>query len=762
MYNARKYFRLAQERPLNANGKPAPQSVADYTKTIQKCGVILTERKNSPDADDALFLMAKALYFKGNSAFQAKDQFDNLIKAFPNSPFVPEAYIYLAKVNREINRSKEAKALLEEFIRNPLYRKNHPQALLTMADFEIKDNDFGRAQYWLEKIISEYPKTKEFSEAYFLFGKNYYQQKDYAKSLHEFKALVGTRRIAKDLKMEANYYIALNLYYMKDYSSGYKVIRKLVNNEYRTDKIAPARVLKARYLLALKENKDAEQELDYIVKTYPRTAASAEAQYVKAQYEYYTLGQTADAIASYNRVRSELGTSDFAVVSQAKATALTHMIKPAVVNLEQNLQQFTDFQFQAADYFVSPLELPDSALVCYDIVLKQPQYFRAVLDTVQQKIQGIDRDLDSLRTLKNSLSSSQVNDSDKITIDSTDLIVLHTTTQIDTLSEDEDSDADSLQVDTLSEEDTVADTLRLDTLLEDEAAFADTLQVDTLANEAVATDTLQVDAAAQKVDPDGEIVQLESQKELLKSRITSLENILSLFQSELTPFCYFAKASIYKNRLSDMNAVDSLYSMMQRDYPDDKYTISLNQMRKGEAIRLIDKMRVKSEAKLDAALGYAQTMPDSMVIMLNELRDETAFGTGMKADFRLGWYYTFEAPDTLLAKEYFNKVLGDRNSGDYGLTLRRFYDGKRFLFNDSPLFADSIAVIDSLMADSLAFTDSLTIADSLNVQDSTAVNSDDALDPDEAISLDEMLAPESPTEEQDPKDIIKQEELPNE
>ncbi|PKN80275.1 MAG: hypothetical protein CVU48_02725 [Candidatus Cloacimonetes bacterium HGW-Cloacimonetes-1] len=712
MYNAKKYFRLAQERPLNANGKPVAQSVADYTKTIQKCGVILTERKDSQDADDALFLMAKALYYKGNSAFQAKDQFDNLIKAFPYSPFVPEAYIYLAKVNREINRTKEAKALLEEFIRKPQYRDNHPQALLTLADFELKDKDFVRAQYWLEKIISEYPKTKEFAEAYFLFGKNYYLQKDYAKSLHEFKSLVAARRIGKDLKMDGNYYIALNLYYMKDYQNGYRVIRKLINNEYRTDKIAPARVLKARYLLALRDYKDADQEMDYIVRTYPRTAASAEAQYIKAQYQYYTQGLAVDAIASYNRVRSEFNASDFAAVSQIKATALTHIIKPSVVNVEQNLQQFTDYQFQAADYFVSPLELPDSALVRYDMVLKQPLQFRATLDSLQQKMQVIDRNLDSLRALKNTPGTSKGIDSMKVASDSTDLMVLHTTTEIDSLADEVDL-----------------------------------------------ADTLQTDVAEPAVNPDLEIAKIEAQKEQIQTRITSLENSLTLFQNELIPFCYFAKGSIYKNKLSNLSAVDSLYALMLRDYPDDKYTISLNQMRKGEAIRLIDKMRVKSETMLDTALGYAETMPDSMLIMLNELTEETAFGTGMKADFRLGWYYTFEAPDTLQAKEYFNRVLADPNSGDYGLTLRRFYDGKRFLFSNSPLFADSVTVIDSVRTDSLFIADSLAVADSLNVQDSTAVNSDDTSEippPEETPELDTL------TGEQDPKDIIKQEELPTE
>jgi hypothetical protein len=38
MYNAQQYFKTAQERALNANGRPTPQAVDEYTKTIKKCG----------------------------------------------------------------------------------------------------------------------------------------------------------------------------------------------------------------------------------------------------------------------------------------------------------------------------------------------------------------------------------------------------------------------------------------------------------------------------------------------------------------------------------------------------------------------------------------------------------------------------------------------------------------------------------------------------------------------------------------------------
>jgi TolA-binding protein len=198
MYNARNYFKAAQARPLNSNGRPSPQAVEEYTKTIQKCGIIISERKSGKQVEEALFLMSQALYFKGNSAFQAKDQFENLIRLFPESEYIPDANIFLAKIYREINQPAEAESRLEAFIRDNKFRDYHPKALLTLADFEILDKDYLRAEFWLQRIITDYPDSKESYEAYFLMGKNLYVQKLYEQSNRQLEQLVDIRKASRN------------------------------------------------------------------------------------------------------------------------------------------------------------------------------------------------------------------------------------------------------------------------------------------------------------------------------------------------------------------------------------------------------------------------------------------------------------------------------------------------------------------------------------------------------------------------------------
>ncbi len=680
MYNARSYFKSAKARPLNANGRPSPQAVADYTKSIEKCGIILTERRNSKDADDALFLMAKALYYKGNSAFQAKEQFENLIKVFPDSPFVPEAYIYLGRINREINRAKEAETLLEEFVRNPNYRKHHPRALLVLTEFEISDTDYHRAQYWLEKLLNEYPKTPEYNEAFFLFGKNYFVQKEYAKSLAEFEKLTNLRGVAKDLKLEANYFIAQNLYYLGEYSKGYRIVRSLINSEYRTERVALARVLKARFQLAMGNSEDAISEFEYVNKTYPRTAASAEAFFYMAENQFYRQNRLSDAVTTYNRVRSEFANSELSPLAQSKATAITQLNQARNLNSETDMQQFLDYHFLAADNYLKPLALPDSTLLMYKRVLQERDRFSALLDSLGTKQFELSIAIDSLTVFQAGVA----------VLDSTDIdLELTETAESDSLSPESPKADENRELET-------------------------------------------------------RLTQLRAQDTGLTARIENIEAHLERYDTEIIPFTHFVLASFYKRQLQADAKVDSILAYLNENYQDNKYTNAVRQLSLGQSIRLIDSRQDAAEKKLDYAFGLAATAPDSMRVLLSEIIEGDFPPLILKANFRMGWHYTFEVQDTTEAKPYLDQVLSASDSGDYGALVRRFYGGNKFLF----------AQIAAELVSLAAAIDSLMVLDPLSEETTPEedeeqfdINENEAIPPSDAEKSEAIIEAEHPSEE---------------
>ncbi|MCD8479975.1 MAG: tetratricopeptide repeat protein [Candidatus Cloacimonetes bacterium] len=111
------------------------------------------------------------------------------------------------------------------------------------------------------------------------------------------------------MKMEAQYYIALNQFELGDYDSALRNTRSLIRNEIRPDKLAAARVLYGRALLAEGRIEDGLFELDDVTKKYPRTEQAAEAYYHWGAYLYFREGKIDAAIPHLNKVRTEFTNS---------------------------------------------------------------------------------------------------------------------------------------------------------------------------------------------------------------------------------------------------------------------------------------------------------------------------------------------------------------------------------------------------------------------------------------------------------------------
>ena len=116
----------------------------------------------------------------------------------------------------------------------------------------------------------------------------------------------------------------------------------------------------------------------------------------------------------------------------------------------------------------------------------------------------------------------------------------------------------------------------------------------------------------------------------------------------------------------------------------------------------------------------------------------------------------FRSPDTTLAKDYLEAVLAESDTGDFGTTVRRFFDGSRFLLRDSGL-PDTLAVTDSLSV--LKDVESLIVeADSLlwEIADPDSLLNlsafSDSLSSSEADSLSQQTVPDEakPNQEEAP------------
>lgn len=706
MYNARKYFKAAQERPLTANGRPSNQAVEEYTKTIQKCGIIITERPNSRNLDDVVFLLARALYYKANSAFQAKDQFEALIKGFPNSKHYPEAHIYLARTLRQINRPAESEAVLEGFVRDGRYRKHHPRALLVLAEFEIEDKDYIRTQYWLQRIINDYSDTPEFKEAFFLFGKNFYEQKDYASSLKQFEKFIKTRGITKEQKMDARYYIALNHFELGELGKSSREVTSLLRDESRPEKVGQIRVLKARILLASKNPGQGVEEVGEIYKVYPRTESSSSAYYYLGDYYFYRDQNIAEAITNYNKVRADYPASTLVPISQEKVAALNQIKENQNLSLTGNLQQYVDYHLLAAENYLNTFALPDSALLMYDRILDAPQEVMAEMDSLNAEIGTLETKVDSLQMEINSLAPEEpqvpaVTEPTQTTEEAEDSPADDETEEVE---EPELEEVEETEVPAVAEPTQITEEIeepKDDIVTEDreveEPKGDERKEEEEKPKEGEepkpdeGKEDEEEDKPAEPKEPEDPRRNLQSELQRAQTSIASLdtkikecEGILLRLENEFLPQVYFTKANLLKKLGSNDDALQAIQDTMQIAYPDNKYTNALGMLIADEPVRLIDPEEDRQTELLDRALGFGAAEPDSMRVLLEQLVDSSYPHLALRANFRLGWMYSFEVVDTTLAKPYLDAVLEHPQGGEYAAWVQRFYNGTNYCFPEEP------------------------------------------------------------------------------
>lgn len=703
LYNARKYFNEAQNRALNQSGKPTPQAIDEYNKTIQKCGYILTERKNSSEADDALFLLAKALYYRGNSQYQAKDQFESLLRNFPDSPYAPEATLYLAKSYRQIKDPDEAEYVLTDYIRQPDKEKWHPQALLLLADFAVQDKDNVKSQFWLERLLAQYPKSLYAKEATFLLGRNYFDQKDYANSLAQFQKVLGTRGISRTMKNDARYYIALNQFYLDDCQKCLQTANKLIKDEERQDKWPEIRVLIGRALLETDKETEAIELLQEIIKANPRTLTSAEAYFRLGEYYYYRQQDIQNALENYNKVKMESAITPYADEATQKYNALNLIQQKDNSALESNPRQYLDSQLEIADKFFNVLNLPDSAYAIFDNIQSLPLHIQVKIDSLITEQDSLKVRLDSLSVIADSSLTEFNPEADSL------ILTENNKTEADTIKSVIFDETEVVQSDTLNivevDKTEIPDSLKSENEIV-ETPKADSLQATDITPDKK-EDEVKSDETSQSASAADSLNQVNSELGRIQDRLTALTEAKVLFETELIPYALFVKAAMIYNKDSGSPLLQPIYEFIATNYPDNKHVQATRLMLDGQTVRIIDADLEQQEILMETALSNFSENPDSALAILDVLTQSSYPNVKNKANFRLGWFYTFEQQDTVKAKNYLDEIAKLDHSDDYYIVMNRFYNGSKYIINFgqdevlSPEKSLTDTLADSTQADSI-------------------------------------------------------------
>jgi len=411
-YNAEKFFTEAQEMELNDDGRPKTNAIQKYNKVIKKCGIVLEYYEGSKYTDDALLLMAKSFFYIGRNYTQTISTLEDMIMFYPESELVPDAKLYIARAKYEFRQEEEAYDLLHEFLLNVDFKEHHPKALQILANYKLRENDNVQTDYYLNRIIEDYPESDEYEEAFFLQGKSQNEAGNYEKSNEIFFKLLKSK-VTRKTKFDAKYYISLNYLLLNEFQLATDYATKLLKDEYRENKISRIRLIQARSYAELDNTNDAIAILEAITEDNKRSSLSASAFFFLGEIYFDKLKEYSTAIENYNKVKGEDRDSEYVEDAISQSVIASQIIQYYNPTSKISAEELINQQFKLAEFYIEYLGMPDSALIVYNDIIHQEDRFKIALDTLQTQLDSISIIIDSL-VMADSLLQITTNDSTKL------------------------------------------------------------------------------------------------------------------------------------------------------------------------------------------------------------------------------------------------------------------------------------------------------------------------------------------------------------
>jgi TolA-binding protein len=153
-YLARRHYRDAEEIRLKAEreNRVLPNTARDsYAKSLQYATKVLAEHADSKWVEEALILSQKALYYQGDLAASTRKG-QELIQTFPESEWIPEARLFLARgyagLGEFLNAASQAEQAAEQ-----LTGRLKAEARLARAQSLEADGQFDLASREFQDLI---------------------------------------------------------------------------------------------------------------------------------------------------------------------------------------------------------------------------------------------------------------------------------------------------------------------------------------------------------------------------------------------------------------------------------------------------------------------------------------------------------------------------------------------------------------------------------------------------------------------------------
>jgi len=304
LYNARAKYREAQDLKHRADPerpKISPNEERLYTEAFEKAAKVVKYYPDGKWVDDALLLMGKSAFEKGDYS-TALRKFDEILTFYPESKLVPEALLMKGRTLIHTRDYDAGVASLSHA--STIDEKRFPGEIayfLGVAQEDQGNEDEALAAY--SEVVSRYRKSEWFAEAGIRAGQIARERGDLQTAVSFFEKVRSGGREPKD-RFRAGMLKGQTLLDLGETKRAATTFQDVAKRTLDEDDRGEAILMKGKAILAGGDVDGAMEVFAEILRTYERREAAAEAQLAIAQLHDHQ-GDFQKALEEYELVKEQ-------------------------------------------------------------------------------------------------------------------------------------------------------------------------------------------------------------------------------------------------------------------------------------------------------------------------------------------------------------------------------------------------------------------------------------------------------------------------
>lgn len=365
-YHARQYYEDAERNRAGVSPERRPTVGLDlYEKSMKKCAKVIVEYPDSKWVDDAILLMGKCMFSKGDY-IAALGKFNEVKRYYADGGNVEEAEFYRAKSLIALGRHDEAVAILDHF-REKGKKGHRAEAIYLFATVEHEREHYEEAAGGFAQFLERGDDGEERDRALYLLGDSYRQMGDYEEAYRAFEERLDNALLPPEERLNTSLELTEVLVEEGRFEDAYRELEEIRKDVTAREDSLKIDYRKGRGLLA-------EGRIDEAVALYEEALLDAPSSEVAADMafdlgEVYLnhYGQKDSAAAAFRKVTSHPARPEIKGEASRASLALNNYIQLR----EEYVADGADtarIQFLLAENELFQFDEVDSAYRRYDLV----------------------------------------------------------------------------------------------------------------------------------------------------------------------------------------------------------------------------------------------------------------------------------------------------------------------------------------------------------------------------------------------------------